>query len=390
MQDIAPPNRPPRASRRLGATPPKTPPSLSPPPLDLNAPLPQLELPRPKKQRRRWLVVLLTVVGGLLVLAIAAIVWALIWYDGALKARDPSNHAIHEIKIMYGAGTEDVGTELEQKGVIKSAMAFNIYMRLSNNGIIKTGTYHFMASQSVPEIAQWLNEGRVGTRKVTILPGKTVAQIKEGLIADGFARPQVESAFAKKYEHPLLIDRPPGAGLEGYIFPETYHVTADVDVEQLLIITFDEFERRINEAGLRQALGARGFNLFQGVTLASIVGLEVPTAAEQKQVAQIFETRLQRNIPLGSDPTYQYAAALMGVPPAVNIDSPYNTRIHPGLPPGPIANFALSALDAVANPAPGDYLYFVAGDDGVTHFSRTLQEHEENIRKYCRTLCSRA
>ncbi len=101
----------------------------------------------------------------------------------------------------------------------------------------------------------------------------------------------------------------------------------------------------------------------------------------------MFYNRLKHNLPLGSDVTFIYAARQLGVTPSPDLNSPYNTRIHKGLPPGPISNMTISALEAVAHPAPGNYLFFVAGDDGTIHFARTAQEHEQNIQKYCHNLC---
>lgn len=104
-------------------------------------------------------------------------------------------------------------------------------------------------------------------------------------------------------------------------------------------------------------------------------------------VAQVFLRRLQVGMPLGSDPTAFYGAIIAGQEPSLPYDSPYNTRMHGGIPPGPISNVAEGSLRAVAFPADTDYLYFVAGDDGTTHFSRTLKEHEELTRKFCTELC---
>ncbi len=132
---------------------------------------------------------------------------------------------------------------------------------------------------------------------------------------------------------------------------------------------------------------ATGFTLHQVITLASIIEKETPNTTEQKQVAQVFLLRLQRGMPLGSDPTYVYGAHLLGVTPSVSVDSPYNTRKYTGLPPGAIDNFNLAALQAVLDPAPGDYVYFVADPNGVTHFARTLEEHQANVARYCASLC---
>ena len=184
--------------------------------------------------------------------------------------------------------------------------------------------------------------------------------------------------------------KPADATIEGYLYPETYFVTTDSTVEQLFSRTFDEFEKKIKENDLTTKLQARGFNLYEGITLASIIAKEVTKKDDQYQVAQVFETRLQEGMMLGSDVTYHYAADMLGVERVVNIDSPYNTRLHTGLPPGPIGNFNLQALQAVAEPADGDYLFFVAGDDGTTYFSRTYEEHQQNIQKHCQRLCTQA
>src|SRR5690606_152079 len=113
-------------------------------------------------------------------------------------------------------------------------------------------------------------------------------------------------------------------------------------------------------------------------------------ASDKPQVAQVFLKRYQIGMPLGADPTAFYAAIVHGADPkdvGVGFDSPYNTRLHAGLPPGPIGNVAENSLKAVAFPAETDWLYFVAGDDGKTHFSKTLQEHEALTRQYCTQLC---
>lgn len=386
--------------RRKPAPPPATPKLTTPPPVSAAPPAPAtpvtpppvpqpagLALPHKKSRKRLWFIAVPVV---FVVLCIIAALSTLAWYNDALQARATSGDPI-AIEIQTGASIDQVASELEQKKIIKSALAFSLYMKLNNKDSIKTGSYLFAPTQPVAEIVSWLNDGRVSTRKVTILPGKTLKEIREGLIKDGgYTAEAVDAALKKQYDHPLLAEKPAEASLEGYIFPETYFVTIGSSPEELLVRTFDEFEARIKDQNLRAQLQNRGFNLYEGITLASIVAKEVTKKEDQYQVAQVFETRLAAGMMLGSDVTYHYAADQLGVERAVNIDSPYNTRIHTGLPPGPIGNFNVQALQAVAEPAAGDYLYFVAGDDGVTHFSRTFEEHQENIQKYCQKLCAQA
>jgi UPF0755 protein len=119
-----------------------------------------------------------------------------------------------------------------------------------------------------------------------------------------------------------------------------------------------------------------------------MVGQEVSNPSDQTQVAQVFLTRLHDNMDLGSDVTADYGAILAGQLPSVNYDSPYNTRLHPGLPPTPISNVNAQELNAAAHPASTSWLYFVAGDDGKTYFSQTLQQQQANVAEYCHKLCS--
>jgi UPF0755 protein len=152
----------------------------------------------------------------------------------------------------------------------------------------------------------------------------------------------------------------------------------------------------ITDNNLVAQFKTQGLSLYQGITLASIIQREVlsvggattPTS-DQQQVAQVFFSRLTIGMPLGSDVTFIYGAKKLGVEPISTLNSPYNTRIIAGLPPGPISSPGLTALIATAQPADGDYLYFVAGDDGTTHFGRTLVEHEQNVRQYCTIECNK-
>jgi UPF0755 protein len=123
--------------------------------------------------------------------------------------------------------------------------------------------------------------------------------------------------------------------------------------------------------------------------LASIITQEVNKPAEQAQAAQVFLTRIKMGVMLGSDPTAKYGSIIAGRSPSLTYDSPYNTALHTGLPPGPISTVTLSALNATTHPAATDWLYFVAGDDGTTYFSKTLDEHQALTDKYCHKLCGR-
>jgi UPF0755 protein len=396
--DIKPPSRPPRPresvslpkprqSRPVRATSPKEPLLKVPEELlESGDKRPLLTEKVKTPGRKKW-----WILGGviaLIVIIIAFCVGALWWYNDALQPKSASNQRVRVV-IETGSTPEQIAKTLEEKGVIKSSLAFQFLIKQSGDrDKLQAGKYLFTPTQSSREVLDWLVERKVDVFNLTILPGQTLADIKQKLEKDGFAAADVEAAFTRKYSHPLLADKPDSVNLEGYIYPDTYQISSETTAEQLLTMTFDTFYKHIQDEGLQAKLTAHGFNMHQGVTLASIVEKEVSNSTDRRQVAQVFEKRLGDGMALGSDVTYVYGANLVGQTPRPDFDSPYNTRIQKGLPPGAIANFTMDALEAVADPAPGDYLFFVAGDDGTTHFAHTNAEHDANVKKYCTKLCS--
>lgn len=355
------------------------------PVLDLPPVTPGMQRTLPKKQSHtgRW--ILLTVTT-LLIVAVASVIVAYLWYQEALRPVSAQDTTI-EVTLEPGEKPENISKKLEEKGVIKSALAFDLFTRFNNKHQLKAGTYAFMPKQSVAEIVLWLEEGRVTRSVVTVIPGKTIADVKQLLEKLGYKTAEIEAAFAKDYDHPLLKDRPEGSSLEGYIYPDTYFISPNSSVEDLLVHIFDVFEEQLQKNNLREKLQARGHSLHQGIILASLINGEVPDTEDRRRVAQVFEKRLSIDMPLGSDVSFKYAAKLLGVEPSPTIDSPYNTRLHKGYPPGPVGSFTIDSLQAVTDPTVTDYLYFVSGDDGITRFSTTFEEHEENIKQHCQKLC---
>ncbi|MGH7218660.1 MAG: endolytic transglycosylase MltG, partial [Candidatus Microsaccharimonas sp.] len=251
---------------------------------------------------------------------------------------------------------------------------------------LQAGSYRLSPSETMPEVVDHLSNGNVDTFQLTFLPGTTLEKQKEVIMNAGYSEQEVEAAFAKSYSSPLFEGKPASADLEGYIFPETYNFGTDSSVEAILEHVFDEFYSVVQENDLVAAYKAQGLSLFEGIVMASIIQKEA-VGGDERQIAQVFLTRHSIGMALGSDPTYQYITDKLGVPRDINYDSPYNTRRYPGIPPGPIANAGVTVLKAVGNPAEGDYLYFLSGDDDVTYFSRTFEEHEANIRDHCQIKC---
>jgi len=380
---------------RRATTPPPTPPppvasNVPTPvqPLDVPPKPPQTGLKAPKKPRSKAKL-LFAIFGGLLVAILAVVASAYVWYQQQLSpvSADTTKHV--RVTIKEGTSPSAIAKQLKDAGVIRSELAFTIYTRLTGTrDTLKAGAYNLQPSVSTPTIVDHLVKGKQDTFRLTFLPGDTLANNRKKILEMGYSIAEVDAALNKTYNRPLFATKPTGTDLEGYIFGETYEFDASATVETILNRTFDEYEAAIRENDLVNGFKKQGLSLYQGITLASIVQREIPNAEDQRQVARVFLNRLAAGMTLGSDVTYQYAAKKMGVDPTPTLDSPYNTRIHPGLPPGPIAVPGVSALKAVANPGSNDYLFFLSGDDNVTYYAKTDAEHQQNIVQHCQKKCA--
>jgi UPF0755 protein len=341
---------------------------------------------RGQRITRRQLWTLVLTCAGILILIVG--ITATTWYSWAIAPRSTESNKVR-IVVKPGDTATDIAKGLYEHDLIRSKAAFSLYSQLSGHrSRLQAGGYVFSPNQSVSSIVEHMVSGKTDEFNITIPPGLTLEELRARFKKDGFSDDEITNAFNAAYNHPLLAARPAGATLEGYVFPETYRMGAAQPLDALLTRSFDEFYEQIQAAKLPEQLAARGLNLHQGLTLASVIQKEVASVADQRQVAQVFLRRLAEGIPLQSDPTFIYPARLDGREPSIDYDSPYNTYKHAGLPPGPIANFNFSALGAIADPAPGDFLYFVADKDGVTHYSRTIDEHEANVARFCTDHCN--
>lgn len=349
--------------------------------------------------RRNWprrmfvLMLLLTVLLG------SALFMLRRTYQQQLQPLNASDKAV-TITIPLGSTPAQIGMSLKQNNIIRSAWAFEWYVR--NHALrdsLQAGTYALRSNQSVEEIVSNLTLGRVATDLFTILPGQRLDQVRRAFLSAGYSEADVDVALNPDTykEHPALAGKPAAASLEGYLYPDSYQKTKDTPAETIIRSALDEMAKYLN-TDIRAGIERNGLSVHEGVVLASVIEMEVSKATDRPIVAQVFLNRLKMGMKLESDPTAKYGAIISGVELpndparaaglAIAYDSPYNTYKYAGLMPGPISNVSKTSLEAVAQPAISDYLYFVAGDDGVTHFSKTLQEHEANTAKYCLKLCN--
>ncbi len=362
-------------------------------PITLQPINPHTNRPKPPVKNK-----VLFVVAAVIAILIGLVVACFIWYNMQLSAKGSDLRQLTLVEVKIGMTPTQIGQMLQDKAVIRNGFAFNLYSRFSHNqGNLQAGTYRLSPAETIPEIVDHLVKGTIDEFSITFLPGATLKQNKQVLIDAGFSSADIDTALNKTYDtsvSPLFASKPATADLEGYIYGETYNFSTGATVDDILQRTFTEYSKVISDNDLVNGFAAHGLNLYQGITLASIVQREmsVPTGSEpstdQRQVAQVFYSRLAQNMPLGSDVTYQYAADKLGVARDVNLDSPYNTRRYAGLPPGPIATPGITALKAVANPATTNYLFFLSGDDNKTYFATTEAEHQANITAHCQQKCA--
>ena len=349
---------------------------------------------KPKKTVRK---IIVWVIASILTFLAASGITAFVWYNIQIAPRSTGTQKLIVVTIDPGSTPKQIGQLLQGHSIIRSGLAFDVYTRISGKrGDLQAGTYRLSPTESTPQIVDHLVKGDVDQFSITFLPGATVKEDRQVLLDAGYNALEVDLALAANYDSPLFANKHASADLEGYIYGETYNFSAGTTVAEILQRTFAQFYSVITANNLIAGFKAQGLNLYQGITLASIVQRETKSPSpssttpttDQKQVAQVFYSRLASGINLGSDVTYQYAATKLGVAPSPTLDSPYNTRINPGLPPGPIAVPGITALKAVAAPANTDYLFFLSGDDGITYFAHTDAEHQANISAHCAINCS--
>lgn len=345
------------------------------------------------RPRPRWLKRVLIIVAALIVILVAGGIIAQHQYSQDLLPANPSGQSL-KINIVPNTSAGDIASQLAQDGIIRSEWAFNLYtIRNGARGQLKAGVYKLSPRMSVGEIVSILTRGKVATNLVTIFPGERLDQVKETLIDAGFKPADVAVALeASTYpNNPALVDKPKSAGLEGFLYPDSFAKESTTKPQLIVEESLGEMAKHLTP-DIRAAFAKEGLNVYQGVTLASIVEQEASNPKDRAQVAQVFLSRLKTDSTLGSDVTALYGAIKAGLKlpndpakaavMANKYDSPYNTHLHTGLPPGPISNVDASALAAVAHPAHTDWLYFVAGHDCKIHFAKTLAGHEENIKNF--------
>ena len=287
------------------------------------------------------------------------------------------------VDLAPGSSTAGVGRRLEQAGVVRSGLAFAL-LRFLGHGTLKAGEYRFDHPLPAVEVYRRIARGDVYTIALTVPEGANIFDIAARMQQAGLAtRRQFLQAAVQQVG--LISDLDPSArSLEGYLFPDTYRFAHGTTAAQMAAVMVRRFRAVARRLGLNH-------HVHRVVTLASLVVRETAVNSERPLVASVFVNRLAKNMPLMCDPSVIYGLELEGRWRGViyhsdlTYDTAYNTYLHTGLPPGPVANPGISSLRAAMHPAKTNYLYFVAAGNnpqGRSLFSTTLGQQSRNVAGY--------
>lgn len=300
--------------------------------------------------------------------------------------------------VGEGEGVKQIAQNLSDQGAISSSNLFVIAVfTKGKTGELQAGEYIIPANASISKIVDLFSEGIVEDVITVRIPEEsTSAQIAEYLESQGVISAgdfliaantkDSRDLFPSDVVFPVLGDKPDTAGLEGYLYPDTYEFYNDATAEDIIFKMLANLEKKLTQED-RDAITAQGRTIFEVMTLASIVEKEEPNKDEQPTVAGVFMNRIENGIPLQSDATVNFVTEGDNPQPTLAdlaTPSPYNTYLNVGLPPGPIANPTISAIRAAISPAETEYFYFLHPQDGSgrTIYGRTAEEHAQNKATY--------
>lgn len=290
------------------------------------------------------------------------------------------------ITVKPGMTSDKIAELLYQQGIIRSAKIFQTIARVHGmESSLQAGDYAFTQDMPITKIIDMLSTGQTSYLQITIPEGYTIEQIAKLLGEKNLGSAAKFKEVAQKYAPFDYMSPQPDVKYtaEGYTFPDTYQISKEFSEEKLLNMMVAHFAQKVTPE-IREKAGAKGLSVRQLIILASLVEKEAQVEKDRPVIAGVFLNRLKENMPLQSCATIQYILGYAKPELSVKdteLESPYNTYQHSGLPPGPIANPGMAAILAVINSTPTDYLYFVADKKGEHHFSKTYEEHLEWIEK---------
>ncbi len=296
----------------------------------------------------------------------------LLWWNNGLSPLNARDKSQKMFVIEPGTGIRAISNNLKEQGLIKDSIVFFLMVRQKGyDKKIQAGDFRLSPSMTAEQIAEAMTKGSLDIW-VTIPEGKRaeeVAQILEEKIP----------TFEPSWRESLIAQ-------EGYLFPDTYLIPRDATIETIINLLTGTFEERYKSI----SKSTRALPKEQLVILASMIEREARHDEDRPLIASVMYNRLEINMALQIDATIQYAKGNINgnwwTPVTLaeyqSVKSPYNTYLQPGLPPGPISNPGIKALEAAANPANTEYLYYITDKNGINRYARTGEQHQENIQRY--------
>jgi len=305
--------------------------------------------------------------------------------------------------VKKGEGAKEISVNLKEQGLIKYNSLFRVYVLVKGvAGELKAGEYELSPAMTTPEIVNKLASGEVIKKIITIIEGWNLRDIgwyfenKGMFMAEelfelaGF--PLIDYSettdlpppkdFSQEFD--FLEDKPENLGLEGYLFPDTYEISSEDGIEDIVRKILTNFDKKLT-LELKEKITSQGKSIFEIITTASLLEKEVKTFKDKKIVSGILEKRLKNGIPLQVDATIIYITGKKTTrisKKETEIDSPYNTYRYRDLPLGPISNPGIESIMAAIYPEDSPYLYYLSTTEGETIFSGTLEEHNIAKAKY--------
>ena len=311
-------------------------------------------------------------------------IFALYW----LLFTPPSQTASTKvIFIKKGSHLKKVSEVLEQEGIIKHRQIFVFLTTiLGKKTKVKAGEYEFHTPMLPLEVLDALVKGQVKRHLVTIPEGYTLSQVARLLEGLNLVEKKglIQKASSPAFINALGLSQLAGPTLEGFLFPDTYHLFREMDPEEVIQTMVYQFKKVFGPDLVHRA-SELGFSEREAVILASIIEKETPLPEEKPLISAVFHNRLKKKIPLQSDPTVIYGIKNFNgnlTKEDLMRPTPYNTYLMVGLPPTPICNPGKESLLAAVHPAPVPYLYFVSKNDGSHFFSSDIEEHNRAVWKY--------
>jgi UPF0755 protein len=311
------------------------------------------------------------------------------WVNYQVQAPMSARPQAVTIHIDEGESPDQIAQDLKDKGLIRNKDVFVYYMRYTGaRSHLQAGDFVLNRNMNMAQITDVLQHGKPSQVAVRLPEGYTLQQMAAEAEKDGLGKASsyVAASNDSAWDYPFLKDRPAKTNLEGFLFPDTYLLDRSAGPRDLVKKQLDRFDQVFSpdlRAQAAQATPSRpAESIYNIVILASIVEREVNREPDRPRACSVYYNRLVDGTPLQVDATVLYAEGKTAGQPDTAFDSPYNTYLHKGLPPGPISNPGLSAIKACLNPDKTDFMFYFTDPKGVTHFQQTAAEFEQQKSQY--------